>query len=146
MKKLILAALAIIMVVSAVSAAENQKTSTQKQFQKEFTGTTNEKWSSDENFDYVSFEKNGRLYSAVYSKDDGEMVGVATLTEVTQIPVSVTGLLQKKFEGYKVTGKSIEVTYNDRVDYVVSVETEKQLLTVRVSANRVTVTNRLQKM
>jgi hypothetical protein len=149
MKKVLLSAVVLVMLGITAVGAKNKPTIDSRvlsSFKNEFNKVANEQWSSDENYFYVSFEKNGELVSAVYDKEDGELVGTAVLKDASQIPASVKETLQKKLEGYQLTGKVIEISYPQSGAYVVSVENEKTFVTVRVEGKTVTVVNKMEKM
>ncbi len=149
MKRILSSVLALVMLgTSTVKANDNSKVENwvKKNFEAAFNSTQKEKWSSDDNFYYVSFEKDGEKYSAVYSKEDGELIGTAALKEGVAIPSSVKTTIAQKFEGYEVTGKAIEITYSESLQYVVTIENESELLTLRVEGRSVKVISKMQKM
>lgn len=132
MKRILAGALAVIMFGTAANAKGGKDVEPVKQFRKDFKTVANEKWSSDADFYYVSFVKNGELNSAVYEKDTKELIGVARLKDNAYLPASVNKLLQKEFEDYTLTGKFIEINYADTDAYVVSLENKKEILTLRI--------------
>lgn len=148
MKKLLLSAIVISLFAFTATASipSTNDNPVKENFQKEFAGSNNVTWTSDENFNYASFEKNGGHYSAVYSKESGNLVGTATLMEAVDLSSPVKTLLAKKFSNHQITGKAIEIDYNGYMAYVVSVENDKEILTVRVEGKRASVTGRLKKL
>lgn len=150
MKKIMTMALAIA-ITGTVVATPSKKTiqpdaKVLNAFQKDFIGTSNINWSSDDDYFYVSFEMNGETTNAVYAKEDAAFVGYASLTDAGHLPSAVRNELKNRLGNYKVSGKVLGIGYENISSYEMVLENEKEILRVRFQEGDFTILKRLQKM
>lgn len=147
MKKIFVIAIAIVFVGTvAAKPAVKPEARVLNAFQKDFIGTTNVAWSSDNDFYYVSFEMNGERIYAVYTKEDAAFVGYANLIQADHLPSIVRSELKNQFSNYQVAGKVLEVVYENAFVYELVLENEKEIIRVRMQDGTNSVLSRLKKM
>ncbi|RTL58247.1 MAG: hypothetical protein EKK37_07870 [Sphingobacteriales bacterium] len=147
MKKILVIVLAVIfMGTVAAKPAVKPEARVLSAFQKDFIGTANVNWSSDNEFYYVSFEMNGEKIHAVYTKEDASFVGYANLIREDHLPSLLRNELNSHFSNYKVSGRVLEVVYEDSSAYELVLENEKEIIRVRLQDDTTTVLSRLKKM
>ena len=63
------------------------------------------------------------------------MVGASRTMESTQLPINVSLALAKRYEGYTVAKKALELTYEGDTRYYITISNEKQALKLKCSVN-----------
>ncbi|MBI2731196.1 MAG: hypothetical protein HYX40_10655 [Sphingobacteriales bacterium] len=78
--------------------------------------------------------------------DGNEITGYVNFMDADQLPAAENGLFQKKYKGYNISGKVVEVIFKDFSAYIVTIENEKEILTIRLEGKSSSVISRLEKM
>jgi hypothetical protein len=137
MKKLktIFAAAALLFAVSGFAAPggpEKVSPRVKAEFEKNFTGAVHVAWEKKDDFYFANFELNAKTISVAYSAD-GDLLGMSRVVPVTELPLTVSLALSKKYEGYDIAKTATEIIYDGQTGYYISVENNKQLLKLKCS-------------
>ena len=72
--------------------------------------------------------------NAAYN-EDGELVGTSRPLESAQLPVSISMAVAKKFEGYTVSKKSLELTFEGETRYYLTVSNDQMAYKLKCSSS-----------
>lgn len=137
MKKLVSISAAAIMLFSAVALAgdgDNVNGIVKSAFLTDFSTASNVSWEKKSGFYFATFTINSIEVNAAYN-EEGELVGTSREMASTQLPISISLALAKKYEGYAVSKKALELTYEGETRYYVNVVNDRQALKLKCSVN-----------
>lgn len=137
MKKLFVTA-ALAMMVGITSFAADSKKVSQRvlaAFEKEFTTATNVSWEmlKDEDIAHASFIYANEVMEAYYTTE-GELLAVARYLSQDRLPLLVAKTLHTEFGKYQIKSAS-EYMGADATSYIVTLESEKHSVVVRIYSN-----------
>ena len=136
MKKLATVFTAIVMLLASTAFAadgDNVSAKVKAAFITDFSGAKQVNWEKASDFYFASFTLNNVNVDAAYN-EDGELIGTSRRIEVSQLPLSVSLGLDKKFNGYTLAKYAIELTYDGETSYYVTAENEKQIVKLKCSS------------
>jgi hypothetical protein len=137
MKKLFVTVAVAVMVGITSFAADNKKVNQRvlAAFEKEFTTATNVSWEmlKDEDIAHASFIYANEVMEA-YFTTEGELIAVARYLSQERLPLLVSKTLQTQYGKYKFQSAS-EYMGADATSYIVTLDSEKQQVVVRIYSN-----------
>ncbi len=135
MKKLvtILTATVILFSTSAF-ASDGEKVNARviESFFNDFSAASNVSWERSSDFSFATFTINSIEVNAAYN-EAGELVGTSRPMESSQLPLSVTMALTKRFQGYNISKKAMELSFEGDTHYYLNVANDKQVLKLKCS-------------
>ena len=137
MKKLATIFFSAVMLVSVFAfATDSDKVNARVKasFLTDFSAATNVSWEKSSDFYFATFTINKVEINAAYN-EQGELVGASRTMESTQLPINVSLALAKRYEGYTVAKKALELTYEGDTRYYITISNEKQALKLKCSVN-----------
>jgi len=137
MKKLATILTAFVLLFSATAFASDGDNVTEKvkaAFKADFAQASQVSWTSASEFYFASFTLNNVKVDAAYN-EAGELVGTSRKIGLEQLPLSLSMELNKKYADYKLSGTVYELNYDGVTSYYISAENEKQVLSLKCSAN-----------
>lgn len=137
MKKLFVTAAMAFMVGITSFAADNNTVSQRVQaaFEKEFTTATNVSWEMLKNEDiaHASFIYANEVMEA-YFNTEGELIAVARYLSQDRLPLLVSKTIKTQYGKYEFKSAS-EYSGADATSYIVTLDSEKQTVVVRIYNN-----------
>jgi hypothetical protein len=137
MKKLVTVLTAAAMLFSSFAfATDSDKVNARVKtaFLSDFSAASSVSWEKISDFYFATFTVNHIEVSAAYN-EEGELVGTSRQMETSMLPMNVSLALNKKYEGYTFSKKSLELTYDGEVRYYLTIANDRQLLKLKCSAN-----------
>ncbi len=137
MKKLAAIFVSASMLVSVLAfATDSDKVNARVKasFLNDFTSATNVSWEKTSDFYFATFTINNVELNAAYN-EQGELVGTSRAMESTQLPMAISMAMTKKYDGYTVAKKALELTFEGETRYYVTISNENQALKLKCSAN-----------
>jgi hypothetical protein len=139
MKKLATSLSAAALLFSSVSfALDSDNTSvnskTRTSFQKDFSNAENASWNKKNDVYFVSFDVNKAQAEAAYS-EQGELLGFSRQVTATEMPLSVSLAIAKKYIGYEVAKAATEINYESQTNYYINVANANETLKLKCAVN-----------
>jgi hypothetical protein len=103
-------------------------------FLNDFSAASAVSWEKISDFYFATFTINKIEVNAAYN-EDGELVGTSRPLESSQLPISISLALAKKYEGYTFSKKALELTYDDETHYYLTITNDHQALKLKCSLN-----------
>jgi opacity protein-like surface antigen len=145
MKKLFFAAL-IAVSVSANAFAQDVNQIDPKamsDFESVFTGASNVKWMSKENFTKASFTQNEKDLDVFYNLD-GEFIATTRQINLDEVPTFAKRIFAKNYSDYTVQ-EVFKFQANNEEAYYISAENEKENVVLKINSGSVSVFSRTAK-
>lgn len=136
MKKILVAAIAIIGLTTAAFATDgNRKASywVLEQFNNTYASATDVNWNVTADFAKATFLLDGIRVEAFYGHD-GNFIGQSKAVSTQSLPFNAQRSLKKKYSGYMVK-ETIEFSNASDVDFFVSLENATEKLILKISRN-----------
>jgi hypothetical protein len=133
MKKLVIILTAAVMLFSAFTFAtdsDNVNSRVKTAFLKDFSTASDVSWGKTSNFYFANFTLNQVEVSAAYN-EQGELVGTSRTLESTLLPLNISLALAKKYEGYDVCKKVLELTFEGETRYYVTIVNNSHILKLK---------------
>ena len=137
MKKLMAILTASAMLISSFAfAIDSDKVNARIQaaFSDDFSGATDVTWEKGRDCYLATFTFNSIQVNAAYN-EDGELLGTSREMQSSQLPLPISLALGKKYEGYSVSERTLELTFEGVTNYYLAVENSRQLLKLKCSIN-----------
>jgi len=131
MKKVILYAVCVLMVSSAIAAAPGTKLI--QSFNQTFPNAQNVKWRDDKDGFFVSFSQNGN-FNKVFYNTDGSFIYSLKYYTGNALPTNIVMALNKKFGESKIAGVT-EVTTPNNTVYNIKLTKDDKLYSVNILAD-----------
>jgi hypothetical protein len=103
-------------------------------FLNDFSAASAVSWEKISDFYFATFTINNIEVNAAYN-EDGELVGTSRPMESSQLPINISLALAKKYEGYTVSKKALELTFEGDTSYYLTVATDRVALKLKCSAS-----------
>ena len=103
-------------------------------FLKDFSAASDVSWGKTSEFYFATFTLNHVETTAAYN-EQGELLGTSRALESSQLPLSVCLALSKKYNGYDVAKKVLELTFEEETRYYVTVSNNTHIVKLKCSAN-----------
>lgn len=103
-------------------------------FLSDFSAATAVSWEKISDFYFATFTINKIEVNAAYNEEGG-LVGTSRPMESSQLPVNISLALAKKYVGYAVSQKALELTYDDETRYYLTVSNDRQALKLKCTLN-----------
>jgi len=135
MKKLIIAAIAIVAFTTTSFAGDGSKKASYwviNQFTHTYADATNVTWQVTDEFAKATFLFNDVKVEAFYNQQDGSFIGQSKAATTQDLPLGVAKQLAKKYSGYTVK-EVIEFSNTTDVDFYVSLENTTSKLVLKIS-------------
>ena len=139
MKKLFIAALLTITVVTSAFASDEKRMNVNvlRSFQTQFEGAENVKWSTNLKYIKATFEVDGEKSDAFYDLD-GAFIGSSKKITLDDLPVQAKRTFAKKYSDHTVK-EAIKFDGVEETAYFVSAENEKQSVILKITGAGVSV-------
>lgn len=137
MKKFKTVLTAIVMLFSASALAipgENVSPKVKAAFATDFAKASKVNWEKSSDFYFASFMLNGVKSEAAYD-EEGELVGTSRSISADQMPLNVSLAISEKYAGYQVNKSVLELNFEGRTRYYLTVENEKQSVSLKCFSN-----------
>ncbi len=137
MKKLVTIFIAAIMLLSTFAFAtdgDQVNAKIKSAFFQDFTGAQAINWQKTSDFYFATFMLNNKEINAAYN-EDGDLVGTSRFVETGMLPLSVSLAIAKKYEGYSISSKALELSYDGETAYYLTIRNEKQALKLKCLTN-----------
>ena len=137
MKKLVTVLTAAVMLFSSFAfATDSDKVNARVRnaFVNDFSNAAGVSWEKTSDFYFATFTINHIEVNAAYN-DAGELLGTSRPLESNQLPISITLALAKKYDGYTVSKKALELTFEGDTRYYVTVSNDRQALKLKCSVS-----------
>ncbi|MEP7109018.1 MAG: hypothetical protein ABI760_13580 [Ferruginibacter sp.] len=148
MKKLVTILTAAVMLFSATAfATDSDKVNAKVKtaFLNDFSAASDVSWEKTSDFYFARFTINNSEVNAAYN-EEGELVGTSRGIESAQLPISLSLALGKKFEGYTIVKKALELTFEGVTRYYLTVFNDRQALKLKCSVDGdITVERKIKK-
>lgn len=128
------AAVMLFSVFAFATDSDNVNARVKAAFVSDFSAASTVSWEKISDFYFAKFTVNHVEVNAAYN-EEGELVGTSRTMESSQLPISISLALAKKYEGYTVSKRALELTYDDNTHYYVTIVNERQLLKLKCSVN-----------
>ena len=103
-------------------------------FSNDFSSASNVNWEKLHDCYLVKFSINNIELNAAYN-EEGELLGASREIESTQLPITVSLALSKQYEGYTVSSKTLEMTFDGITSYYLAVENDRRVLKLKCSTS-----------
>lgn len=103
-------------------------------FIKDFAAASDVSWGKTSEFYFATFTLNHVEVNAAYN-EQGELLGTSRALESSQLPLSVSLAIAKKYDGYDISKKVLELTFEEETRYYVTVVNSTHILKLKCSAN-----------
>ena len=103
-------------------------------FIKDFSTASDVSWEKTSEFYFATFTLNHVEVNAAYN-EQGELLGTSRALESSQLPLSVSLAIGKKYDGYDISKKVLELTFEEETRYYVSVVNSTHILKLKCSVN-----------
>ena len=137
MKKGTIILTAAIMLFSSFAFANEDDKVNEKikaAFLSDFSAASNVSWEKTSEYYFATFTINLIEVNAAYNQA-GELVGFSRVVEAAQLPIGISLALAKKYAGYTVAKKAIELTYEGDTRYYLTVANKQQALKLKCTVN-----------
>ena len=137
MKKLVTVLTAAVMLFSSFAfATDSDKVNARVRsaFLHDFGSITAVSWEKTSDFYFAAFKLNNIEVNAAYN-EEGTLVGTSRSIESQQLPLSISLALSRKYEGYDVSKKALELTFEGETRYYVTIQNGTQALKLKCSTN-----------
>jgi hypothetical protein len=137
MKKLVTVLTAAVMLFSTFAfATDSDKVNARVRtaFLNDFSTASAVSWEKTSDFYFASFKLNDVEVNAAYN-EEGTLVGTSRSLESTQLPLNISLALAKKYEGYSISKKALELTFEGETRYYITVQNGTQALKLKCSTN-----------
>ena len=135
MKKLIIAAIAIVAFTTTSFAGDGSKKASYwvlNQFNHTYADATNVSWQVTDQFAKATFLLDDIRVEAYYNQFDGTFIGQSKAVTTQDLPRNVTKELAKKYSGYAIK-EVIEFSNATDVDFYVSLEYATSKIVLMIS-------------
>ena len=135
MKKLVTVLTAALMLFSSFAfATDSDKVNARVRnaFLNDFANAAAVSWEKTSDFYFATFKLNNIEVNAAYNQE-GTLVGTSRSIESEQLPLAVALAIHKKYEGYTVSKKALELTFEGETRYYVTVQNGSQALKLKCS-------------
>jgi hypothetical protein len=132
MKKIIIALFVTAISSTTFAAQENpQNDKVTRAFSNAFAGAKNVHWidMKEDGLFHASFELNNEKYDVFFDEEGNELATTRYITE-KQLPMAVAKQLLVKYAGYAVSPAIIEYAAQGETGYYITLNSEKNTLTV----------------
>lgn len=146
MKKVttIVAGFSLLLAMSAFTPSATVSFKIKSAFEESFAPVADVKWKAVDGIYVASFKDNNHEMAAAYS-EDGVLLCVATIKNLSEVPFSVTRSLRNKYAGYKINPEVIEVSA-ELTTYIIKAENEKvKLKLISDASGNITIDNKTKK-
>jgi len=136
MKKITTILTAALMLFSIFAFAnESDKVSAlvKAAFLKDFSSASNVSWERSKGYYFATFTINQLEVNAAYS-EAAELVATSRAIEFSQLPLSVSIAVSKKYPGYNLPKTAMELSYDGVTSYYINVENDRQILKLKSSS------------
>lgn len=130
MKVLFTAMMLFVAASAFATGEENVSTRVQEAFRQDFAAGNNVKWEKSNDFYFASFTLENTTVSAAYD-EEGKLLGTSRSIRPSQLPLTVTLSLEKKYAGYKVSENVLELNFDGETRYYLSVYNEHELVSLK---------------
>ncbi len=137
MKKLVTLLTAAMMLLCSFTFAfdsDNVNSTIKAAFLNDFASAKNVSWKKTSDFYFATFMLNSNEINAAYN-EDGELVGTSRTVASSSIPMDITLQLAKKYEGYSVAKKVLELSFEGTTRYYVTIMNDAYALKLKCTAN-----------
>ncbi|MEO6546697.1 MAG: hypothetical protein ABIN94_01810 [Ferruginibacter sp.] len=137
MKKLVTSLTLAVMLFSAFAFATDSDKVNRKvkaSFTNDFTNASNVSWEKTSDFYFATFTINNMEVNAAYN-EEGELVGTSRTIESTLLPISVSMAISKKYEGYTLGKKALELNFEGENRYYITITNDRFALKLKCSLN-----------
>lgn len=137
MKKVTIILTSALMLFSVFAFANVGDLVTEKvkaSFLSDFSAASNVSWEKTSDYYFATFVINEIELNAAYD-EQGELVGISRVMESAQLPIGISIALAKKYAGYTIGKKAIELSYEGNTRYYLTVANEKQSLKLKCTVN-----------
>jgi hypothetical protein len=130
-KQLISLSLAVLVTISSAFAGNRDGASDKaiRSFNKEFAQATNVQWDTNREFQKATFELNGQLMFAYYSKD-GELLAISRNITTAQLPMRLSASLKQQYGNYWISDL-FEMASNNESSYYITLENAETVTVMR---------------
>ena len=128
------AALMLFSVFAFASGNDPVNAKVRAAFANDFSKASDVSWEKSNEFYFATFTVNKTEINAAYS-EDGELIGTGRVIDFSQMPLSVSMALSKKYNGYNFPKKAMELNYDGTTRYSLTIENEKQILKLKCSVS-----------
>lgn len=148
MKKLATILTAVAMLFSSFAFAtdsDNVNAKVKAAFHSDFSNATSVNWEKISDYYFATFLINNLEVNAAYS-EEGELVGTSRPIETSLLPINVLMAVNKKYEGYSIAEKSLELTFQGSTNYYLTATNDRQAVKLKCSTNgAITVERKLKR-
>ncbi|MEJ7587259.1 MAG: hypothetical protein WKI04_06825 [Ferruginibacter sp.] len=152
MKKLFNILTAALLLFSSVVFAtgsgkfnENVNARVKASFVKDFSAASNVSWKKIRDCYVATFTVNDTEINAAYN-EDGVLVGTSREMETSQLPICVTLALANKYQGYTISQKTLELSFEGITNYYLWAENDRHFVKVKSSiTGNIEVENKVKK-
>lgn len=137
MKKFATVLTAAVMLFTSSAFAtgkDNVTAKVQAAFLTDFKSAGNVKWEKKEGFYFATFSINNISIDAAYN-EDGELLATSRKLEISQLPLSVSLQIGKKYSDYTLVGQVSEINFEGQTHYYFTIENSKQSLNLKCSGD-----------
>ncbi|MGO4289367.1 hypothetical protein [Chitinophaga sp. RAB17] len=138
MKKIIfLVSAALLLSVNVLLASPYETTANTKinsTFNESFTGATDVKWYTDDNKTFTAKFTLSNTKVTAFFKEDGTLLATSRYLLAEQLPLKVTGKLNKKYPGTSIYCV-VEYTSGENVVYFVTLESTDTWTVIKTDAD-----------
>lgn len=103
-------------------------------FQTDFSGASQVSWEKTSDFYFATFQLNNVRVDAAYN-EEGELLGTSRKIDATQLPLSVTMELAKKYGDFTKADHAYELNFEGQTSYYITVKNSRQELSLKCYAN-----------
>lgn len=137
MKKLVTLLTAAMMLLSSFTFAfdsDNVNSTIKAAFLDDFSAAKNVSWKKTSDFYFATFMLNDNEVNAAYN-EEGELIGTSRTLASSLLPMDISMQLAKKYEGYVVAKKVLELNFEGITHYYVTIMNDKYALKLKCTAN-----------
>ena len=137
MKKLVTMLTAAVMLFAASAFAtdsDNVNAKVKAAFLNDFAKASGVTWDKTSDFYFATFKMNNIEVNAAYN-EDGLLVGTSRSLESNLLPLSISLALSKKYEGYSISKRALELTFEGETRYYVTIQNATHALKLKCSAS-----------
>lgn len=127
-------AVMLFSVFAFATDSDNVNAKIKTAFVNDFSTASAVKWEKISDFYFASFTINNVELNAAYN-EDGELVGTSRTMESSQLPMSLSLAVAKKYGGYTVGKRALELTFEGETRYYITIANDKQAMKLKCSAN-----------
>ncbi|MEO6229573.1 MAG: hypothetical protein ABJB11_04185 [Ferruginibacter sp.] len=137
MKKLATLLTAAMMLLCSFTFAfdsDNVNSTIKAAFSNDFSAAKNVTWKKTSDFYFATFTLNNNEVNAAYN-EDGELVGTSRTLAASLLPMDISMQVAKKYEGYTVAKKVLELSFEGTTRYYITIMNEKYAMKLKCTAN-----------